>query len=181
MGELLFSPQSKFLFDIKMGNLFDVIKSNVDVTAADNAAIIIACTYNRVSIAEYLIDAGSDVCARDNAPIRLACELGFYDLVKVLVTAGADIRAQDDSAIRWATLYERFEVVKFLVSHGVPKALVSHNKRMLDYLNFSEKMEEKVRHRAANKIYFWIIPKLYAPGSESAQRLGLKGWQECFG
>ena len=42
---------------------------------------------------------------------------------------------------------------------------------------FKEKYQEVHRIRAQKKIYFWIIQRLYRPGSESAKRLAEKSWQ----
>ena len=47
----------------------------------------------------------------------------------------------------------------------------------IDMTAFREKYYEALRIRAQKKIYFWIIPKLYRPGSESAKRLVEKSWQ----
>ena len=42
---------------------------------------------------------------------------------------------------------------------------------------FRNKYNKARRIRAQKKIYFWIIPILYRPGSESAKRLAEKSWQ----
>ena len=39
-----------------------------------------------------------------------------------------------------------------------------------------EKLDRMLKNRAQKKIYFWIIPRLYRPGSESAKRLAQKSW-----
>ena len=44
---------------------------------------------------------------------------------------------------------------------------------------FQEKYREARRIRAQKKIYFWIIPILYKPGSESSRRLAEASWKEC--
>lgn len=43
---------------------------------------------------------------------------------------------------------------------------------------FREKYKETRRIRAQKRIYFWIIPRLYRPRSESAKRLIEKSWQD---
>jgi hypothetical protein len=72
----------------------------------------------------------------------------------------------------------RFEVVRYLISVGANTENLSE--RCKKYLDFCKKMKEKSRICAAKKIYYWIIPKLYAPGSVSAYNLGMKGYKECF-
>ena len=42
---------------------------------------------------------------------------------------------------------------------------------------FKLKYKQAREVRAQKKIYFWIIPRLYRPGSESAKRLAEKSWQ----
>jgi hypothetical protein len=73
---------------------------------------------------------------------------------------------------------ENYELVEFLVSKGAPYDLLNSNFKR--YIDFCNKIKQKIRHRAAKKIYYWIIPKLYAPGSVSAYNLGMKGYKECF-
>ena len=43
---------------------------------------------------------------------------------------------------------------------------------------FREKYIEVRRIRAQKLIYFWIIPRIYRPGSESAKRLAKASWQK---
>jgi hypothetical protein len=45
---------------------------------------------------------------------------------------------------------------------------------------FREKYLEVHRIRAQKRIYFWIIPRLYRPGSDSAKRLAEASWQKTL-
>jgi hypothetical protein len=45
---------------------------------------------------------------------------------------------------------------------------------------FREKYHEVHRIRAQKRIYFWIIPILYCPGSDSAKRLAEASWQKTL-
>ena len=47
----------------------------------------------------------------------------------------------------------------------------------IDITSFKEKYYEIHKLRAQKKIYFWIIQRIYRPGSESAKRLAEKSWQ----
>ena len=48
----------------------------------------------------------------------------------------------------------------------------------IDITKFREKYKEVHKLRAQKKIYYWIIQRLYRPGSESAKRLALLSWKE---
>jgi hypothetical protein len=45
---------------------------------------------------------------------------------------------------------------------------------------FRNKYREVRRIRAQKRIYFWIIPILYRPGSVSAKRLAEASWQKTL-
>ena len=113
----------------------------------------------------------------------MACKNGHLEVVKILVSLGADVKNR--IGIQCASGNNHTEVVRYLLSLGADGAdgadfevLTDHHKK---YFAFCEKMKAKIRHRAAKKIYYWIIPKLYAPESISAYNLGMKGYKECFG
>ena len=114
-------------------------------------------------------------------PFELACRNGHLDVVQYLVSFGT-LKIVDNwnIALQLASDKNRFEVMKFLLSNGATDSSIV-SERYNAYIAFCEKMKEKIRHRAAKKIYYWIIPKLYAPDSVSAYNLGMKGYQECFG
>jgi hypothetical protein len=46
--------------------------------------------------------------------------------------------------------------------------------------SFRNKYREVHRIRAQKRIYFWIIPRLYRPGSDSAKRLAEKSWKKTL-
>ena len=48
------------------------------------------------------------------------------------------------------------------------------------YRDFRKKYEKARMLRAQKHIYFWIIPRINRPGSESAQRLAEKSWQDTL-
>ena len=166
----------------------------------------IACRKGHMKIIKYLVSLGADVCAMANTAIYMASSVGHYNVVKYLVSRGAEVRddlivqaaknghfevvkylhtfgpCQDaiSQAMKEACVNDHFEVVKFLVSKGV-QPLETISEKCKAYLSFCEKMKKKIRHRAAKKIYYWIIPILYKPGSLSAYNLGIKGYMDCFG
>ena len=52
-----------------------------------------------------------------------------------------------------------------------------HGVNITKIINFQNKYREVHKLRAQKKIYFWIIQRLYRPGSESAKRLAKKSWE----
>ena len=156
-----------------------IVSLGANIRANDELALHRACQYGYLEVVKYLVSLGADFKADDDCAVRLAVQFDHLQVVKFLVSIGADIRADNDCAIRWASWKENFEMVQYLLSVGAPEYLVTGKSKL--FLEFCEKMKEKNRHRAAKKIYYWIIPKLYSPGSLSSYNLGLKGYQECFG
>ena len=137
---------------------------------------------NRIEILKFFVSIGAGVQEHNLfIPFMCASRDGYLDVVKYLVSFGT-IKKNEywELALNDASEKGHFEVVKFLLSHGATDTS-RISERCKAYLVFCEKMKEKIRHRAAKKIYYWIIPKLYAPGSVSAYNLGMKGYQACFG
>ena len=148
----------------------DIIKSSFHALA-----IRIASSYGHLEVVKFLFSLGTDVNEWNHFPLGSAAENGHLEVVKYLVSVGANIRATNDYAVRMANQNHHLEVVKYLVSVGAPEVLISA--RCKAYISFHAKMKAKARKNAQKKIYFWIIQKLYAPSSESAYRLGLKGYE----
>ena len=171
-----------------------------------NQALIKACQNGFLELVEYLVSAGADVQAQYNYALITACEYGHLEVAKFLVSVGADVKVGDDYALHFAIKIRHIEMIGYLVSMGaqisnedvqrvdeigdlellklfvslgVPVSILSEKAKA--YLSFCKKIKEKRRHQAAKKIYYWIIPKLYAPDSISAYNLGMKGYWECFG
>lgn len=139
-------------------------------------ALIWASFHGRLEVVKYLGSLmSSDALANVGTAIVLASQKGHLEVIKYLVSLGVDIDLLVDKAVFWADVYNYFEVMEYLVSLGAPTQNLSE--RAKAYLAFCTKMKEKIRHRAAKKIYYWIIPKLYSPGSVSAYNLGMKGFE----
>ena len=105
-----------------------------------------------------------------------ACKNGDLEKVKNLVSLGADIRIGDDWAVRWASENGHHEMVKYLCSLGadISKITPKHQK----YILFCRKMEEKIRHKAQKKIYYWWIQLCYNPETNVGKRMLEKSWVE---
>ncbi|MFO7867118.1 MAG: ankyrin repeat domain-containing protein [Candidatus Aminicenantes bacterium] len=72
--------------------------------------LMIACTWNQIELAEFLITKGLDVNHQADdgtTSLMVACKEGFGELVKVLVDHGADIHITTDSGETAAGIAEK--------------------------------------------------------------------------
>ena len=92
-----------------------------------------------------------------------AARNGNLEVVKYLhsylQSKGAHIHTS--TAIYWASIKHHYEIVKFLLEIGANKSDVMCLDKYKKYISFCEKMEKKIRDRAAKKIYYWWIPICY--------------------
>ena len=139
-------------------------------------AMSLAVGCNFPEILKLLVEKDLASC---NQAFVWGCQIGQLWAVKYLLeTKQDDIEPRPDLILH-ADMNRYHEVVELLASYGWPtEDLSDWSKR---YLALREKVKYRIRNQAAKKIYFWIIPILYSPDSESAYRLGLKGYEECFG
>ena len=162
----------------EMGHL-DMVKFFVsrgaDVNAKNNYGLKWASYQGHLEVVDYLVSIGADIHATDDNALILASQEGKIDVVKFLLKNGANVNAQCNEAIFLANHYKHYEVAYHLILNGAPIDYASDDTRK--FINFCEKMKAKLRHRAAKKIYYWIIPILYRPGSISAYNLGLRGYE----
>jgi hypothetical protein len=85
------------------------------------------------------------------------------------VSQGADVTADNNWPVRYASIRGHLEVVKYLVSQGAPTTDISE--KVLEYLSFCKRMEEKKCIRAQKKIYFWWIQICYDIARPCGQRM----------
>lgn len=90
-----------------------------------NNALSFACLYNKVNIAEHLLNKGVDVNGgkgeKMGDPLLTASEIGTSEIVNLLIKKGADVNiyAQSkDSALNFAIIYGNMDIVKLLVENG---------------------------------------------------------------
>ena len=140
---------------------------------------LLSAEYFHWDCLDFFLSLGFNTRAYNDYVFRKCCYAGNLQFVKKFVELGADVGVKDDYGISVASSQGHTDVVAYLLSVGADREkMTDFHKRCFA---FFEKMQEKIRHRAANKIYYWIIPILYRPGSISAYNLGMKGYQECFG
>ena len=168
------SNEKALRYAVYLGHLKIVqylVEEGADVNAFETDPLIQAYTSKSFRIARYLITRGANPNAQRGKCISILAKDGFLKEVKFLFCFGGDIKLASE-AVRIASLKGFTGFARYLVSLGADKkGLTPIHKELF------EREELQRRHEAAKKIYYWIIPKLYAPGSESAYRLGLKGYE----
>ena len=168
---------------------------------AEATALRRACNLGYFDICKYLIEKGADVCDGDSIALRESYRAHSFRIARLLLENGANPNAQGGECISILAKTGLVVEAKFLFHHGADIKLASEAVRIASLKGFTEfawyllslgadkegltpfhkeryeREQQQRRHEAAKKIYYWIIPKLYAPGSESAHRLGMKGFQ----
>jgi hypothetical protein len=124
---------------------------------------------------KFLVEKGADVRAGNDFAIRMASFNGHLKTVKFLVANGADVRAENDYAVRMASGNGNLEMVKFLVEKGARRDFLSEREKR--YISFCERILEKRKIEAANKIAIWWIPLCYDLNRECGQRMMEKIWK----
>ena len=142
------------------------------------SGLIDAVKSGNLEIVKQFVSTGADIRFNIDLAVRMASCEGYLEIVKYLVSLGADIRSYNDSAIRFADDFYNFEVVKYLYEQGADISYISEN--AMKYIAFCQKMEEKKRHRAQKRIYFWWIPICYDISRACGQRMKLKNWEATY-
>ncbi|KAJ8705467.1 hypothetical protein PYW08_012513 [Mythimna loreyi] len=95
-----------------------------DVDGRHSTPLHFAAGYNRLPLAQLLLQRGADVHAKDKGglvPLHNACSYGHYELTELLVSAGAGVNAAD--LWRFTPLHEaaakgKADIVRLLLKHG---------------------------------------------------------------
>ena len=91
----------------------------------------IACTFNQVKIAKYLIKNASnihEVPITHTSPLRAACYTGFAKIVRLLLKNNANVNDKNkkgETALMCACYFNQFEVVKTLLTAGADAEHIS--------------------------------------------------------
>jgi hypothetical protein len=166
---------------VSIGNIIQSDKDNALITASEKGYF---------EIVEYLVFLGANVRRQKNQALIMASQYGHLKVVKYLVSQGADIHGTfkdeldfslsidiviyltGNSPIQSASIHGHLDVVLYLSNLGadISNICPAHKR----YIAFCRKMEEKRRHRAAKKIYYWWIQICYDITRECGQRTKLK-------
>ncbi|RVE44509.1 hypothetical protein evm_010838 [Chilo suppressalis] len=95
-----------------------------DVDGRHSTPLHFAAGYNRLPLAQLLLQRGADVHAKDKGglvPLHNACSYGHYEVTELLVGAGAGVNAAD--LWRFTPLHEaaakgKADIVRILLKHG---------------------------------------------------------------
>ncbi|XP_047542178.1 poly [ADP-ribose] polymerase tankyrase [Vanessa atalanta] len=95
-----------------------------DVDGRHSTPLHFAAGYNRLPLAQLLLQRGADVHAKDKGglvPLHNACSYGHFEVTELLVSAGAGVNAAD--LWRFTPLHEaaakgKADIVRLLLKHG---------------------------------------------------------------
>lgn len=95
-----------------------------DVDGRHSTPLHFAAGYNRLLLAQLLLQRGADVHAKDKGglvPLHNACSYGHYEVTELLVSCGAGVNAAD--LWRFTPLHEaaakgKADIVRLLLKHG---------------------------------------------------------------
>ncbi|KAI5640801.1 ankyrin repeats (many copies) domain-containing protein [Phthorimaea operculella] len=95
-----------------------------DVDGRHSTPLHFAAGYNRLALAQLLLQRGADVHAKDKGglvPLHNACSYGHYEVTELLVSCGAGVNAAD--LWRFTPLHEacakgKADIVRLLLKHG---------------------------------------------------------------
>jgi len=151
-----------------------LVSQGADIHSINNYAVRLASHNGHLEVVKYLVSLGANIHSLNNYAVRWAAARGHLELVKYLCFCGADFRSEYDFAIKMASKYGHNEVVNYLLSlcTDISKITPDHQK----YILFCQKMEEKIKLRAQEKIYNWWIQICYNPETEVGQRMLEKIW-----
>lgn len=114
-----------------------LIKNGVGINSKIDSQelIIYAVKYNKLKVAELLINLGADVESASSDGDKLtniAISYGHLEMLKLLVARGADIASNinnlvdGDAPIIFAVMNRQIELVKYILSHGADLNFNSH-------------------------------------------------------
>lgn len=128
-------------------------------------------------IVEYLVECGSNITA---GCVRAACDIYGREpyramkTLKFLYKNGAP--PSSSYLVRRMSLCGHVEVVRLLVKGGADANMMSAFDKTV--FTFYERIEEKRRIRAANKIGTWWIPICYDTSRDCGKRMMEKEWSK---
>jgi hypothetical protein len=136
-----------------------------------------ACELGDMHLVKHMLKNGADIHVLNDSAVRMAAFYGHFELVVYLASQGADVHASNDYATRWASERMHFEIVQYLVIvHGAPSAIISNECRR--YMSIYVRGQKRRRIKAANRIYFWWIPKCHQLSTPGGIRICLQNLEE---
>jgi ankyrin repeat protein len=88
-----------------------------------SSPLLLACYYNNVEVAKYLVHHVNDIngITKDGSPLMAASVKGHNEIAKILLVAGADVSAEDTNqttALHYAVMFKNFELAQLLLDAG---------------------------------------------------------------
>jgi hypothetical protein len=144
-----------------------LVEKGADIHADHELSLIWASAEGHLEIVKFLLEKGAVI----DSAIEFACFGCHLELVKFLVEKGANV----NFGLRNARFTKHFEIARFLVQKGADRSLLS--KKTMRYVSFCEKVENRRRIAAANKIGTWWIPICYDLNRECGKRMMERSWK----
>lgn len=102
--------------DENSNNIVD--KHNYKLVLEAGNPFCLACMWDHVDVAEYLVQCGVDVPSQGNELFFNCCRRGKLEIVQLLVRYGMDFHANNEAALVYSCFDGHLDVVKFLVENG---------------------------------------------------------------
>jgi hypothetical protein len=93
-----------------------------------------------------------------------------------LISQGANIHAYNDHALNLAVGLNNFEVIAYLIAAGASAPYLTEFHRR--YAAVWARGQERLRIRAAKRIYFWWIQRCYEMPNPSGIRMAYRNLDE---
>jgi ankyrin repeat protein len=144
-----------------------LVEKGADIHADHELSLRWASAEGHIEVVKFLLEKGAVI----DYAIEFACFGCHLEVVKFLVEKGADVNV----GLRNTRFTKHFEIAKFLVKKGGDRSLLS--KKTIRYVSFCEKVENRRRIAAANKIGTWWIPICYDLNRECGKRMMERSWK----
>ncbi|WP_250675838.1 ankyrin repeat domain-containing protein [Paraclostridium ghonii] len=130
---------------IKVKELLDNDKSNVNIETPFGSLLHVAAMYNRLDIAKLLINYGIDINKKsgviDAAAIKKAATKGNINIVKYLICVGAELDTSTAEAnpLFGAIYGNHIDIVELLIDNGINIGVKYHlyNIKNMDAYNYA--------------------------------------------
>jgi len=143
-----------------------LFEKGVDIHADNELSLRWASAKGHLEIVKFLLEKGAVI----DSAIEFACFGCHLELVKFLVEKGANV----NFGLRNARFTKHFEIARFLIQKGADRSLLT--RKTMRYVSFCEKVENRRRIAAANKIGSWWIPICYDLNRECGKRMMERSW-----
>ena len=155
-----------------------IIRNEIDVNFNESYAINVACEVGSIDLVIFLLSKNAFI---SNTCVCYAGVFGHFDIFNLLLDHGADISKENYKCIQWILRRGIYKMVYDILEHRktyIPNEILEIEKYAIPFKKYVQlqKFKEKMRCKAANKIYFWWISICYNVNTECGKRMMEKSW-----